>query len=837
MKKTRYYLITFLLAICIFLLISTIANCVPFGEYIFNSEDSLYMYPGLLVHSIRTLLNGNFFYNINSFLGSDFYNVRTLYMNSPLNLLFLFFKENQIFDFFTFLIFLRIGLSSLTMCIYLNSISKDKYTWKQILFSLIYSLSSYGIACSVHIMWMDSFILLPIIILGIDNLITNNKAILYIFTLWISILINFYFGYMTCIFCLIYFIYKAYISNKFNVNTIKKFILSSLLCGLLSCVILIPQIYSLIGGRGNTFEFEKLLGINFFTLLSLPANLISGTYAKYDMLSNGSPMIYCTIFVIVLNILYFFNKKISAKNKKATLALLIFFLFSLSIKFIDYSWNMFQEPVWFSHRYIFVFVFLLTVIAFISFENMENINITEKTKNIILIIFSILAIASFAFKAKVIEAQNLYIIGLYLSIILFFIYLFTRKNKYYKYIVISCVLLEIIYNGYSILNERTSYTYEDGQDFLKAGEYINDLKESDESFYRISIPNSSPNNSMLFDYNSGAIYSSSFDEETRDFLSTKLGYISSTINNMYPAYESPALSSLFSFKYIVGKSTYYPKLKDNIYINNDALSVGFVVPDNMENPELTDFEYTNNIEKIYSSLLKKEVKLYDEVKIENFNIEKFLDQYNQEKYLITYSFIPENDGIITPNHRDLYLNYDIKINGTRATEKSQFTIFESYVDNLCLVKKNDLVEIEIIITEPKMASISKSSNDLEYEFASKILNEKKYREAIALLKEYSQLDNISTQKSGISGTIEAEKGILVLTIPYKESFTILVDGEETEPIKLYNALTGINLEEGKHEITIKYIPKGLKVGTILSALGLVGLIIFIVVERRKNNSC
>jgi len=306
-KKVIHYIIAFILPVLLLFIIAMLSNHVPFGEYLFNYSDAYSMYPAILTHSIRTILDGHFFYNIYSALGSDFYNLRTLYMNSPFHLLFFLFKKENIFVFYTILLFLKVGLSSYTMCIYLNHISKDKYTWKQILFSLTYALSSFGVACSVHIMWTDSVILLPLIILGLDKLIEENKSGFYILYLTLAILVNFYIGYMLCIFCLIYFLYKAYVREKLQVETCKHFIFSSLLCGMMSSIVLIPQIISLIAGRGSHFSFSTLKGISIFSLFSIPSSLLSGMYSSFDNFSNGSPLLYCSLFVLVMNIFYFFN--------------------------------------------------------------------------------------------------------------------------------------------------------------------------------------------------------------------------------------------------------------------------------------------------------------------------------------------------------------------------------------------------------------------------------------------------------------------------------------------------------------------------------------------------
>ena len=96
-KKVIHYIIAFILPVLLLFIIAMLSNHVPFGEYLFNYSDAYSMYPAILTHSIRTILDGHFFYNIYSAFGSDFYNLRTLYMNSPIHLLFFLFKKENIF--------------------------------------------------------------------------------------------------------------------------------------------------------------------------------------------------------------------------------------------------------------------------------------------------------------------------------------------------------------------------------------------------------------------------------------------------------------------------------------------------------------------------------------------------------------------------------------------------------------------------------------------------------------------------------------------------------------------------------------------------------------------
>ena len=145
-------------------------------------------------------------------------------------------------------IYLRIGLSGLTMAIYLNNQKNKKDIWV-ITFSVIFALMGFLSGYYYNFMWIDSIIMLPLILLGIDKLVNDKKVFLYIFSLTLGIIFNYYIGVMLCIFSLIYFIYKIFSEEDISyIPVIKRFIISSLVVGLLSLFILIPTYYSLLIG-------------------------------------------------------------------------------------------------------------------------------------------------------------------------------------------------------------------------------------------------------------------------------------------------------------------------------------------------------------------------------------------------------------------------------------------------------------------------------------------------------------------------------------------------------------------------------------------------------------
>ena len=94
------------------------------------------------------------------------------------------------------------------------------------------------------LMWLDSMIYLPIIILGIERMIDENKSLLYIAFLALHFF-QITTAYMVCLFSVIYFIVHLFIkTDKFNIKEIGKksfkFIISSALAGGLTAFILVP---------------------------------------------------------------------------------------------------------------------------------------------------------------------------------------------------------------------------------------------------------------------------------------------------------------------------------------------------------------------------------------------------------------------------------------------------------------------------------------------------------------------------------------------------------------------------------------------------------------------
>ena len=88
-------------------------------------------------------------------------------------------------------------------------------------------------------------------------------------------------------------------------------------------------------------------------------------------------------------------------------------------------------------------------------------------------------------------------------------------------------------------------------------------------------------------------------------------------------------------------------------------------------------------------------------------------------------------------------------------------------------------------------------------------------------------------------TLEADvqAGDMILTsIPYEDGWTAYIDGEQTDIIPYEDALISLDAEPGHHDIRLVFAPPGLKAGAALSVIGIAGLIVISLMDKKRYNS-
>lgn len=84
------------------------------------------------------------------------------------------------------------------------------------------------------------------------------------------------------------------------------------------------------------------------------------------------------------------------------------------------------------------------------------------------------------------------------------------------------------------------------------------------------------------------------------------------------------------------------------------------------------------------------------------------------------------------------------------------------------------------------------------------------------------LENVVEENGSLTGSIHLEEPrLLALSIPYRDSWTVTVDGKPAEALKVNGMYLGVLLEAGDHTVAAAYQIPGVKIGGIISGIALV----------------
>lgn len=821
MKNKKYIFLSFLIP-CILMVLLYLTVGVIGGEKSILTVDLADQYVAFF-NALKNILSGTIspFYSFSKTLGGNMLGIITYYLMSPFNLIIVLFDRINIPTAILIINILKISFAGLTSYIFFDKTFKNnKLT--SLTFSIIYSMMAYNIVYSQNIMWLDGVILLPIIFLGIDKLIENKPKLFYI-SLTISIICNYYIGYMSCIASLIYFIYKHYLKeNKIITKEIINIIKYILLSVLTSGVVLAPSLMSLLSGKASGI-LQEFIPNQKFALFDLITRFYIGSFKTTD-LEVGCPNIYISLIIVVLVIYYFFNKKINQKEKKASLILLSVFIISFVFYPIDVIWHTFKHPYGFPFRYSFIFDFIMLIIAYKSIIKLDTID-KEFIKKFILYSF-ILTISV----DKLLYTKTMYYktLGTFILLIVYLIYL--SKNKKIKKSIILLIILEMFLNDFLIVINIKYQDKEKYKNFVSDTGYIIDKLNEKEKFYRLEKDYSySTNDELLLNYNGISHFSSVYEEKNNELLGKYLGIFNRFYITNYNG-STPVTNSLFNIKYILSKKNlnYYNKIETykniNTYENNYNLPIGFSTEDNIKNlklKKLDPFENQNNILKSMDRNIEN-VFIKNNYKIELNNLE--LD----EKDKTTYKKINKNEkasikiNLTTENAGILY-NYiaseknkkiDILLNGKSIIDITDQNNYNYNVVELGKFNQNETLEIEYVLLEETI----KPKDIMFY-----TLDMDKFKKSIQILKQHDELKIIDYKKDYIKTNINVQKQnqILYTSIPFDKGMKVIVDGKEIKPTQIFDTLIGVELQKGNHVVEFKYIPQGLKLGIIISALGIV----------------
>ena len=271
----------------------------PFGERTLIINDSFWENDHFLAftHDLN-FFNGSLQYTFSKALGGDTFSLFTSYMLSPLNWVIKLFPVTAIPIFLTFLSITRIGFCGASFFIFINK--THGLRWSGLIFSTSYALCAYAAAYADSLFFLPPLVYLPLVALGIVKISRGQRPLFFMITLACAVMENYYFGYIFCLFSVIYFIWRTLLTTEFRVLLcrIPVFFAQMAAAAGTAGFILVPSILALSGGPKHLTTFSLTAPLNF----SLPDLISKGFPGAFSIaeLESGSPMIFCGTLITFL---------------------------------------------------------------------------------------------------------------------------------------------------------------------------------------------------------------------------------------------------------------------------------------------------------------------------------------------------------------------------------------------------------------------------------------------------------------------------------------------------------------------------------------------------------
>lgn len=852
---------------------------VPFGDKSVFMWDSKLQYKDYFGY-LWDVLHGNasLSYSASKSLGGQMAGLVAYYLTCPLNLLMYFLDKSQIGLFLSVETILKMAFAGVTASYFLKKRYKINSAVVLIL-STCYALMEYNIYYCRNIMWLDGAVMLPLAALGAYELLHNNKKGLLFFSVAVTIISNWYSGFMVCLMTGFYFLFefvlkydwknfKAIVGKAFG--DCVKFGADMILGVMASAAVLLPALLSLVGGKA---AFRLIYAsMNFSFLYTFKGFDINSTINTKE-----SPILYIGGIVLLFVAYYLFDKRVDIKTKICSAALFVFMIFGFCFKEFELMWTAFVQSHSYNYRFAFVFGFVMIMLAGRAVEtiklNGDTLDKPAVFKALALIAgVTLLLDLQNAFNNRFIANAYLFIFAFY-ALFLFGVY--CTKNSNLKKAVSTALIalfafgelgvnVVLAFKDYNMSNHvYSSYTKE-------MENIIDEMKQKDGSFYRFEKNYSYLSETgsecatcepLLFGYNSIEHYSSTYDGNVDAFMAS-MGYSDSTYvpseesddEILFPTdtyWNSPMImtETLLGVKYeLAQEKTFGMSDFDmqsempsgySMYVNENALPMAY----NVSSKAVTKSDYTlnpfDNQQKFVSSLVGEDVALYDNLYPELKEIKN-----DWEKYTVTaltdgpvYFYTDGTDAEKAEERKNIHKdnrhdNCELYVNGEYLQNTCQrFLLNAVYLGEF---KAGDVIDVEL-----KHTSKNKSEHSKQHLIYVSQLDEAVYNDVCKKLSAGSQTDlNINGNK--ISGNyITDSDSLVMLTIPYAEGWTVKVDGKKAEYKELSETFIGLELTAGEHQIEMEYHTPSQKISNVISVFGVFAFAVWCgaeyMINKKKKN--
>ena len=873
------------------LLMMLIRQFEPFGnESAILYSDMYHQYYPFFVAFRKALLSGeSLLWSWNVGLGIDYLGLIAYYMASPLNLLCVLMPESILLECYELLLVVRLGLAGLFFAIFLKELfEKDDFSIA--IFGGFYALCSWSLGYLWNVMWLDTFALLPLVVLGTVKLMRDKKYILYTTTLFLAIFANYYVAYFVCIFVFFVFVFYEICRWKGLVRFLGdlcRIAFFTVIAIGMTAILELPTYVALGTTQSGVNAFPYGFKLNIASentwkglldaLRQVAGNMAGGIEPTFK---EGLPNVYTGVGTLMMAFLFLLNRKVKILDKIASVLLLLFFMFSFIIRQLDYIWHGFHFTNMIPYRFSFLFSFVMLYMAYRAWLNRDSMKLWHIPVAVILS-GGIIACSNTAKDLSLLEGSEagdswlfvLYNAGILLAVGAALWYGLRKKEipedahesvvhwikgeNAARKVLSSRILLAIlaVELGLSMVNFGVNFAGTSIAYYPRGGEYSASMirymheREARTLFYRAETTHSQTlNDGALNNYNGVSTFTSSANVKVTEFM-RMLGYGAKNTYNRYCYEEASPVSDLFlNLKYMIERSgkdresTYFDELHRYgdvaLLKNNYYLPLGFLAE-----TELADVAFTGD----YNGFRFQNVLMSAATGLE----EDVWHLLGVDDLVIT-----AQDVTIKNQDGNGYCSYANGMNG--ATIVYTYTVpVDGFMcveldflkrNNVSIWKNGDPVYSETMTLRQMMAVADVVAGDVvEIKATCKSANESGTLDINAAILDNTRFEacyqilSASTLKltefttTYVAGEINCDRdGLLYTSVPQNGNWHIYVDGEEAEAILTGDVMMGVELTEGEHFVEMRYKNRAFEWGWKISLLCVVIFGALVYQDRKKH---
>ncbi|HFI0454932.1 TPA: YfhO family protein [Streptococcus suis] len=830
-KTSIYYLLSFLIPLTIISIVLAFQGIWWRSDTTILASDGFHQYV-IFNQTLRNALHGegSLFYTFTSGLGLNFYALSSYYLGSFLSPIVFFFDLQSMPDALYLVTIVKFGLIGLSTFISIKGIYKKVTIPWALLLSSAYALMSFSTSQLEINSWLDVFILIPIILLGLHQLVRENKQIIYYVALTCLFVQNYYFGFMAAIFLTLWTFVQLSWIEKNRIRTFINFTVVSILSALSSLFMLLPT-YLDLKTHGETFtQIVNLKTDDSWYLDFFAKNLVG----SFDTTKFGSiPMISVGILPLILSLIFFTLKDIKWTVRCSYGLLVSFVIASFYLQPLNLFWQGMHAPNMFLYRYAWVLSTILIYLAAETLQRLEHVTMKQLIFPFAILIIGYLLTYLFRDKYDFLADVNFL---LTLEFLFAYLILFLAFQKYKLPLTwVSLAFLAFglfetgIHTQYQVQGLANEWHFPSRSNYEEKltdiDSLVNSAKNNNTTFYRTErlLPQTG-NDSMKYNYNGISQFSSIRNRASSSVLD-KLGFRSDGTNlNLRYQNNTIIADSLFGIKYNLA-TTNPKKFGFSLYKSTDSISL-----------------YENSFHQGLAILTNS---VYKDVKFTNLTLDNQTNFLNQltgltQKY---YHSIPitssqntvELGNRITVNKTDeeaaakasytltipadsqVYLNLPKITFANESSKKVVITVNnqsnEFTLDNaFSFFNVGDFpeeVEVQVDIYFPENAQVSFDKPQFYR------LDLIAFKNAVSILKE----KNVVTRTKGNKVTVDFEtenEASLLFTLPYDKGWSATIDGKPVSIQKAQNGFMKVDVKPGQTQAILTFTPQGFSIGMILS---------------------